>query len=89
MDVFYCGTQAMDWSGYNCDQCTKGPTDDVRNGSGPDGGINNLCDIENAVAEGMIIGHEAITEDIAKRMGHDEAKNSYNWRCPEFKAKEE
>lgn len=69
---FSNGSQYCDWDSRNCCNCIKYSTTD------PD-----KCEIQNALSEACF-GDGTVTEDIAKRMGYMEHKNSYNWRCPEF-----
>lgn len=72
---FSNGSQYSDWSGCNCERCTKGahmlgfdalPT----------------CEIELSIGEAYL-GDGRVSADIAERMGYTANTSRYVWPCNE------
>jgi len=75
MRPFSSGGQFSDWTGANCDRCTKGAH---RLGADalPD------CEIELALGEAYLDDGN-ISDEIAKRMGYKPLA-AYCWQCTEW-----
>lgn len=71
---FYCGGQFGDWTGANCDRCTKGS-----HKQHPD--ELPKCELEAALVEAYVTDGQ-IDKIIAERIGFD--PNKYNWNCTEW-----
>jgi hypothetical protein len=67
---FYCGSQFGDWIDRNCSRCSKYDPDEA----------TGECEIDDALGMAYL-GDGEISEEIARRMGYDEAV--YSWDCPE------
>jgi hypothetical protein len=78
---FANGSQFADWTGCNCDRCTKGA-----HLLGPDDWPT--CEIELALGEAYL-GDGKVTADIARRMGQTEHEGRYVWPCGEANWTEE
>lgn len=73
---FYCGSQRMDWTCFNCAQCAKGYDEKASAWR---------CDLEKAI-DASFMGDGSVTDEIARRMGMPADCRVHNWRCPEFVA---
>lgn len=78
---FSSGSQYADWTGCNCDRCTKGAAR-----LGPD--ALPTCEIELALGEAYF-GSGKVSAEIAQRMGHTDHKGAYAWPCNEVEWTEE
>lgn len=74
---FYCGSQAMEWEGANCDRCTKGQSGDDE----------FKCDIQQELFEAAC-GDGTVSAEIAKRMSVPSG-GYYIWKCGEWEPTEE
>ena len=72
---FDTGSQFADWSGCNCERCTKGA-----HKLGAD--ALPTCEIELSIGEAYF-DDGRVGADIAERMGYTENKGRYVWPCNE------
>jgi len=85
---FSNGSEYMDWTCHNCDNCRKGPAPNLQ-------GPNEQCEIENALALAAVCGGTILdavigtiedTQRIAARLQWS-GQGDLPARCPEFDSK--